>query len=394
MRATIRPQDDGSRRRRGLAAAIAAVLFLAAGCQRADPLSPPNQPPVALASASPTVGAPPLAVSFTGTGNDPDGTIASYAWTFGDGGSSSKQNPSHTYQTAGSYTATLTVTDDRGATGSANVAITVGSNQPPVAQAGATPTSGDAPLTVAFTGTGSDPDGTIASYAWTFGDGGASTEQNPSHTYLSGGNFVATLTVTDDQGATGTASVAISVVSSNPAPVADAGPDQTNLDPGGSVTLNGTASYDPDGGDLTYRWVQTGGPAVTLSRADTATPSFTSLPSTTATYTFQLTVTDDGVPPSSGQDSVNVSTRVTYVNTTKALMDDRGKQPNGTELGCTGCHYPGGKSPSLTTYIEVYNNRSKVKSKIAPGASMRKYLLTGEPEIITSWIDNGAPEQN
>jgi PKD repeat protein len=87
---------------------------------------PANQPPVAVASASPASGAAPLAVAFNGTGSsDPDGSIASYAWTFDDGGTSSSAAPSHTYPSAGIFTATLTVTDNGGATNAATVTITV-----------------------------------------------------------------------------------------------------------------------------------------------------------------------------------------------------------------------------------------------------------------------------
>ena len=358
-----------------------------------------NQPPTATASASPNYGTAPLMVFFTGSGTDADGSIASYAWSFGDGSSSNQQNPTTTYQVAGNYVATLTVTDNQGATGTATVAITVAApnaNQPPVATASGSPTSGKAPLAVSFTGSGTDPDGSVASYAWTFGDGGSSNKQNPSHTYQTAGSYVATLTVTDNQGATGSATVAITVTapSINHVPVANAGPDQINLNPGTTVTLSGTGSSDPDGNTLAYQWAQTAGPAVTLSGATTAAPSFPAPAATTATYTLTLTVTDNGTPPMNAQDVVSVSTRVTYVNTTKALIDARGNQPSGTKLGCTGCHMAGGQSPPLTTYTDVYSTRAKTKSKIAVGGTMRKYLLAGEPEIITAWIDNAAPQNN
>jgi PKD repeat protein len=86
------------------------------------------------------------------------------------------------------------------------------SNQAPVAVAGANVTSGVAPLAVNFSSQGSyDPDGTIASYVWNFGDGTSSTLANPSHPYSTAGNFAATLTVTDNSGATSSSSVSISV---------------------------------------------------------------------------------------------------------------------------------------------------------------------------------------
>jgi len=87
-----------------------------------------------------------------------------------------------------------------------------GSNQAPVAVAAANPESGDAPLAVQFNSDGSyDPDGTLSAYAWDFGDGNTSNEANPLHTYNNAGTYNAVLTVTDDDGATGTASVTIDV---------------------------------------------------------------------------------------------------------------------------------------------------------------------------------------
>jgi PKD repeat protein len=356
-----------------------------------------NQPPTATASATPTSGKAPLIVAFTGSGTDSDGTISSYSWTFGDGGTSNAQNPSHTYLTAGNYTATLTVTDNGGAPGSATVGISAASNQPPTAHASAAPTSGTSPLPVTFTGSGTDSDGTIASYAWAFGDGGTSTLQNPAHTYASAGSYTATLTVTDNNGATGGSTVGITVTAAtNQLPIANAGPDQINLDPGVTVLLNGAASSDPDGSITSYQWTQTAGATVTLSGANTATPSFVAPAAATATYTFTLTVTDNASPQGSAQDAVTVTTRVTYVNLVKSMIDARANQPNGSKLGCTqsSCHSSGGQTPPLLVYTDVFNNRAKVRSKIQSGQSMRQYLLTGEPAIITSWIDNGAPEKN
>jgi PKD repeat protein len=87
---------------------------------------PANQAPVANAVATPASGTAPLSVTFDGTASsDPDGTIATYAWTFGDGGTASGATASHTYQTAGSYTAQLTVADNQGATASSTLTIVV-----------------------------------------------------------------------------------------------------------------------------------------------------------------------------------------------------------------------------------------------------------------------------
>src|SRR5256885_527715 len=158
---------------------------------------PPNQPPVSSFTKSCNA----LTCSFTSTSSDPDGSIASYSWNFGDGSPvSTLQNPSHTYGAGGSYTVTLRVTDNQGAQSAlASQTFTVTPpNQPPVSSF----TKSCNGLTCSFTSTSSDPDGSIASYSWNFGDGTpASTLQNPSHTYAAGGSYTVTLQVTDNQGA-------------------------------------------------------------------------------------------------------------------------------------------------------------------------------------------------
>ena len=94
------------------------------------PVGTANLPPVAAASANPTSGIAPLTVNFSSAGStDPDGSIASYSWNFGDGtATSSSASPTHVYQNAGSFTAVLTVTDNRSATSTAQVAISATGN--------------------------------------------------------------------------------------------------------------------------------------------------------------------------------------------------------------------------------------------------------------------------
>src|SRR5215218_4592998 len=81
-------------------------LVMAAACTPPTTTPPTNQAPNAVATADPTSGFAPLTVSFDGTAsNDPDGTVASYSWNFGDGGADTGATPDHTYTIAGSYTA-------------------------------------------------------------------------------------------------------------------------------------------------------------------------------------------------------------------------------------------------------------------------------------------------
>jgi endonuclease/exonuclease/phosphatase family metal-dependent hydrolase len=90
-----------------------------------------NQPPQVSVTASATSGTVPLNVGFSPSASDPDGYITSYSWTFGDGQTSSQAAPSHIYQSAGAFTATLTVTDNAGASATTSVVITVTTPPPP-----------------------------------------------------------------------------------------------------------------------------------------------------------------------------------------------------------------------------------------------------------------------
>jgi PKD repeat protein len=164
-----------------------------------------NVPPVANFSFTTSN----LTATFTDSSTDSDGTIASRAWNFDDGSTSTATNPSHNYSAAGTYNVSLTVTDDKGATNTATNAVTVAStgNADPVASFSFT-TSG---LTASFTDTSTDNDGVIASRAWNFGDGTTSTATNPSHRYAAAGIYTVTLTVTDNAGATGVASRSVRV---------------------------------------------------------------------------------------------------------------------------------------------------------------------------------------
>jgi PKD repeat protein len=178
----------------------------------------PATPPNAVISSSAATGPAPLTVSFDGSGSTAtDATIVAYNWSFGDGGSATGSKVSHVYTTAGTFTATLTVTDSKGQTSEVGTPVIVTApvvtNKAPQAAISATPTSGSAPLTVSFDGGGStDSDGTISSYVWNFGDGSSATGKTASHTYTTEATFTATLQVTDNQGGKGSTSVTITAM--------------------------------------------------------------------------------------------------------------------------------------------------------------------------------------
>jgi PKD repeat protein len=156
--------------------------------------------PVANFSGSPTSGDAPLTVNFTDLStNNP----TSWSWTFGDGGSSTDQNPSYQYTSPGTYTVTLTASNCAGSDLATQIDYITVTSPPctettPVADFSGTPLSGDAPLTVNFTDLSTD---SPSSWSWTFGDGGSSTAQNPSYEYTSAGTFTVTLISSNCAGA-------------------------------------------------------------------------------------------------------------------------------------------------------------------------------------------------
>jgi len=177
-----------------------------------------NRPPVANFTATPTSGTAPLAVFFNASAStDSLGRIVSYAWNFGDGSTGTGQITANTFDSAGVYTVILTVTDSLGLSDTASVVITVRgdtavTNRPPVASFTATPTSGTAPLTVNFNASAStDSLGSIASYAWNFGNGQTGTGVTTSTVYNTDGTYTARLIVTDNGGAKDTATATITV---------------------------------------------------------------------------------------------------------------------------------------------------------------------------------------
>ena len=165
-----------------------------------------NYPPTADFSYTTTD----LTADFTDLSTDSDGSVVGWDWDFGDGSTSTAQNPSHTYAADGTYSVSLTVTDDDGATGSTSQDVTVSDgtiNDPPTADFSFTTTD----LTADFTDLSTDSDGSVISWYWDFGDSITSTTQNPNHTYASSGTYTVTLTVADNEGATDSVSKDVTV---------------------------------------------------------------------------------------------------------------------------------------------------------------------------------------
>ncbi len=253
----------------------------------------PYSAPVAQFTASTTLGVAPLALNFL---NASTGTITSYAWTFGDGTTSTAANPSKVYSAAGTYTVNLTVTGPGGSnTQTRTNYITVTALPPPVAQFTGTPTSGLGPLTVSFTNTST---GSITSYAWTFGDGTTSTAANPVKVYSAAGTYTVSLTVTGP-GGNNTQTRTNYVTVTPPAPVAQfTGTPTSGLGP-----LTASFTNTSTGNITSYAWAFGDG---TTSTAANPVKVY----SAAGTYTVSLTVTGPG--------GSNTQTRTNYITVTTA----------------------------------------------------------------------------
>jgi hypothetical protein len=276
-----------------------------------QPPVPSNNPPVANAGTDITITLPTNSVTLDGAASrDSDGTIASYAWAKVGGPSqfsianAGSATPTVSGLAAGVYVFRLQVTDDKGATGTDDVNVTViAANLGPVSNAGADinitlPTNS----TTLNGGASSDPDGSIVRYAWakisgpsTYTIGDASSAAT-SLTNLVAGTYVFRLTVTDDKGATATDDVNVIVnnanTPTNQPPAARAGTDVTITLPTSSVTLNGSASSDPDGTISRYAWSKVSGPpSFLIASSSSAITIISNL--VVGTYVFRLTVTDN-----------------------------------------------------------------------------------------------------
>ena len=193
---------------------IAGILLLILGAV-IMPVCAEDTAPVAAFISNVSEGNIPLNVKFIDSSTN---SPTSWAWSFGDGGTSTDKSPVHTYTTAGTYTVTLTASNGAGSdTVTRSGYITAGSAASiPVAMFHANTTSGDIPLAVQFLDSSTN---SPTSWAWSFGDGGTSTEQSPVHTYTAAGTYTVTLTATNAGGSntvTKAGEIIVSTVSTTP----------------------------------------------------------------------------------------------------------------------------------------------------------------------------------
>ncbi len=239
-------------------------------------ISVTNAAPIADFSGTPTSGTAPLNVTFSDLSS---GTVTSWAWTFGDGGTSSLQNPSHSYAASGTYDVSLTATGPGGSSNDTKVAYIAVTDPAPVAEFTGTPTSGTTPLNVAFSDLSS---GVVTSWAWTFGDGGTSSLENPSHVYSAAGTYSVALTATGPGGSDVENKINY-IVANQPAPVADFSGSPTS----GTVPLVVAFNDLSSGAVTSWSWTFGDGGTSTLQN-----PSYNY--ASAGTYDVTLTATGPG----------------------------------------------------------------------------------------------------
>jgi YD repeat-containing protein len=259
-----------------------------------------NRAPAASFTAAPNPVPTGTEVSFDGSGSsDPDGTVAHYEWDLDGNGSyetdtGSTPTATHTYPVAANLTVGLRVTDDLGATATSTRSLTI-QNRAPSASFSATPNPVPTGTAVGFDAAESvDPDGSVVKYEWDL-DGNGSYETNTgatpttTKTYATASTPTIGLRVTDDLGATATATRVLTVQNRLPAPSFTATPNPVIS--GGTVSFNGSGSTDPDGTVVKYEWDFNGDGTFETSTGATATT--TKAFATAGSFNVGLRVTDN-----------------------------------------------------------------------------------------------------
>ena len=304
-------------------------------------------------------------VSLNGSGTDPDGTISTYLWTKISGPTSGtitnavSATTSITGLVQGIYKYQLRVTDNSGATDTDTMQVTVNPavNQVPTANAGLDQNITLPVSTVTLSGNGTDPDGTISSYSWVKISGPVSgtitntTAATTSVTGLLQGVYQFQLTVTDNNGATDTDIMQVTVnPAPNQAPTANAGLDQNITLPVNLVTLNGSGT-DPDGTISAYRWRKISGP-ITFSIINTTAASTVVTGLTQGVYQFEFRVTDNNGATGFDTVRVTVNPALNQVPTANAGLDQNITLPvNAISLNGSGTDPDGTISAYLWTKI-------------------------------------------
>ena len=361
-----------------------------------------NTPPSVTTSGAQTITLPASSVTLSGTGTGTNGAvISSYSWTEASGPSTATVAAPSSTSTAitgliqGSYTFTFTAKDNHGLSSSANVNVTVNQapagNQSPVSNAGSDQTIAGSTVTLDASAS-YDPDGNIAQYYWLQASGpstsviGDNFAKVTTATNLINGVYIYVLQVRDNSGAQtySTKTVTVSASAVNQPPVSNAGSDQTITLPTSSVTLDASASYDPDGNIVQYYWLQASGPSSSVI-TDNFGKVTTASNLVKGVYTYVLQVRDNSGAQtySTKTVTVNASSAGNQSPVSNAGSDQTITLPTSTvSLDASGSYDPDGSiveyywfqasGPSASV---VGNNFSKITSATGLVKGVYIYVL-------------------
>jgi PKD repeat protein len=266
-----------------------------------------NAPPQAAAGADRvvSVGDP---VAFDGSASrDPDGNIASWFWSFGDGDTAKAVKTTHRFNKPGNYNVTLEVADATGlSSGKATDVAVIKVNYPPVAMVDKEINRALGEAITFDAGSSYDRDGRITDYLWLFPDGTSKRQKVVSHVFDKPGSYEVVLKVTDEAGVANSTAEAVQKVRINQAPIAEAGADMIVAlnTPQALARFDGSKSRDPDGKVIRYEWDFGDG----TKDVGIKTEHLYTKP---GTYTVKLTVTDDsGTRNSKASDTLIVTANV------------------------------------------------------------------------------------
>ncbi len=316
------------------------------------------QPPVAV-SGGPYSGVAGTAVLFNGAGSsDPDGSLVAYSWDFGDGAIGVGVAPNHVYAVAGLYTATLTVTDNSGLTGSATTTVNIGTSTPPppVIDGLALYNSNCAACHGAAPGTKANRTAAQIQNAIT----NVGAMQTAALFALSAAQVQA---------------IANAIQTSGPAPqppVSVPGGPYTGLI-NAPVAFNGGGSYDPDGLVMAYSWSFGDGTSATGA---TPTHAYAAV----GLYTVTLTVTDNGGLTTAASTTANIGT-----GTPPPPVIDGLALYN---ANCAGCHGAAPGTKAGRTAAQIQNAIVTVNAMITPALQA---LTTAQLQAIADAIGGGTP---
>jgi PKD repeat protein len=246
-----------------------------------------NQSPIATFTLRPNMGQAPLQVDLDASqSRDPDGRIINYQWASSEGQKTLGQTASLTFNDTGMHNITLTVIDSYGEKGTTEQSVIVQAPAPGLMPVfSATPTEGEAPLTVSLDASGSSPQSAISQYDWnTTDEQFASGRTGETFTFTDPGKYLITLTITGKDGSVKSTQKTV-LVKAKPVARFIAIPNVVKLS-SPEVQLDASESFDPDGTVVDYRW--------TTSDAQKASGKITSLFfKTEGQYEIELVVTDD-----------------------------------------------------------------------------------------------------